>query len=162
MYVIWRKRKREHYAGWGEVGDVRLTPIIAQSRRVNGGPRQEHIACLPSIIESEIDEKNGVWFWDAVEEKLARLANRIPSEEAAKIRAALCKVVQRAALDDRRDVQEMRERIYILWLSLLWSLPDMRAGSLCEPIHTTAPHVLFNTLRTGPLPQGPQNWLSSP
>jgi hypothetical protein len=43
MYVIWRKRKREHASRRGNVGDVRLTPIIAQSRRLNGRPRQEHI-----------------------------------------------------------------------------------------------------------------------
>ncbi len=93
MYVIWRKRKREHYAGWNKVGDVRLTPIIVQSRRVNGKPKQEHIACLPSIIESSINEKEAIWFWGGVEEQLARLTNRIPREEMEKIRAALDKVV---------------------------------------------------------------------
>ncbi len=65
MYVIWRRRKREHYAGfWDniEIGDARLTPIIVQSRRVNGKPKQEHIACLPSIIESHINDKSAVWF----------------------------------------------------------------------------------------------------
>ncbi len=93
MYVIWRGRKREHYAGWGKIGDVRLTPVIVQSRRVDGKPKQEHIACLPSIIESSIDEKEAVWFWGGVEEHLARLTNRIPREEMEKIRAALDKVV---------------------------------------------------------------------
>ncbi len=105
MYVIWRKRKREHYARWYTVGDVRLTPIIAQSRRVNGKPRQEYIACLPSMIESQIDEKNGVWFWDRVEEKLARLTNRISPEEMEKIRAALSKVVP---VPDPKFAEELR------------------------------------------------------
>ena len=93
MYVIWRKRKREHYAGWDKVGDVRLTPIIVQSRRVNGKPKQDHIACLPSIIESQINDKSAVWYWAAVEKQLARLTNRIPREDMAKIRAALDKTV---------------------------------------------------------------------
>ncbi len=93
MYVIWRKRKRAHYAGWHSIGDVRLTPIIVQSRRVNGKPKQEHIACLPSIIESHISNNGAVWFWTAVEEQLARLTNRIPREDMEKIRAALDKVV---------------------------------------------------------------------
>jgi hypothetical protein len=98
MYVIWRKRKREHYAGWGKVGDVRLTPIIVQSRRVDGKPKQQHIACLPSIIESDI-EKGPVWFWDKTEEQLARMTNRIPPEEMEKIRAALEKVVPKPELE---------------------------------------------------------------
>ena len=93
MYVIWRKRTREHYAGWDNVGDVRLTPIIVQSRRVRGKPRQEHVACLPSILDSQINEKGAVWFWDAVEKQLTRLTNRIPCEEMEKIRGALDKVV---------------------------------------------------------------------
>ena len=93
MYVIWRKRKREHYAGWNKVGDVRLTPIIVQSRRVNGKPKQEHIACLPSIIKSEISDKSAVWFWTAVEKQLSRLTNRISQDDMQKIRAALDKVV---------------------------------------------------------------------
>ena len=93
MYVIWRKRKRAHYAGWNSIGDIRLTPIIVQSRRVNGKPKQEHVACLPSIIESHISDKSAVWYWAAVEERLARLTNRIPREDMEKIRAALDKVV---------------------------------------------------------------------
>ena len=93
MYVIWRRRKRKHYAGWNKIGDVRLTPIIVQSRRVNGKPKQEHIACLPSIIETNINDKNAVWFWTAVEEQLARLTNRISQDDLQKIRAALDKVV---------------------------------------------------------------------
>ncbi len=93
MYVIWQKRKREHNAGRNKIGDVRLTPIIAQSKRVNGKPRQEYIACLQSIIESHINEKTAVGFWRAVEERLARLTNRIPQEDMEKIRAALDKVV---------------------------------------------------------------------
>ena len=96
MYVIWRRRKREHYAGWWDsivIGDVRLTPIIVQSRRVNGKPKQEHIACLPSIIESHINENSAVSFWAAVEKQLTRLTNRIPREDMEKIRAALDKVV---------------------------------------------------------------------
>ena len=96
MYVIWRKRKREHYDGfWSgvKIGDVRLTPIIVQSRRVNGNPKQEHIACLPSIIESQINDKSAVWFWTAVEEQLGRLTNRISQDDMKKIRAALDKVV---------------------------------------------------------------------
>ena len=81
MYVIWRKRKREKYGGGGgfdKVGDVRLTPVIVRTRRVSGKPKQEHIACLPSIVESQINEKTAVWFWEGVEKRLARLANRIP------------------------------------------------------------------------------------
>ena len=96
MYVIWRRRKREHYAGfWNniKIGDVCLTPIIVQSRRVDGKPKQEHIACLPSIIESQINDKNAVWFWTAVEEQLARLTNRISRDDMQKIRAALDKAV---------------------------------------------------------------------
>ena len=96
MYVIWRKRKREHYAGWGQLGDVRLTPTIVESRRVDGKPKQEHVACLRSIMECDIGKKSAqVSFWDEVEEQLARLTNRIPPEQMDKIRAGLGKVVSK-------------------------------------------------------------------
>ena len=76
MFIIWRRRKREHYGGdFGdiEVGDVRLTPVVVESRRVNGKPKQEHIAVLPSFIESQTSSDN-TWYWAQVEKKLARLS----------------------------------------------------------------------------------------
>ena len=143
MYVIWRKRKREHYAGFHEVGEVRLTPIIAQSRRVSGGPRQEHIACLPSIIESDIDEKGCVGFWDAVEEKLARLANRIPPEEAAKIRAALSKV---APIPDPKYAEERRAYVEAVLGGVAKALsPDPEATRKTNK----AIHTFRDSLKTG-------------
>ena len=106
MYVIWRKRERKHYRGWGSIGDVRLTPVIVQSHRVDGKPKQEHVACLPSIIETEINEKSAVWFWRGVEEQLARLTNRIPHEEAEKIRTILEKTVPQPSPEFAKKFKE--------------------------------------------------------
>ena len=122
MYVIWRKRKREKYASrswFDKVGDVRLTPIIVQSRRVNGKPKQEHIACLPSIVESDIDEKTAVWFWKGVEERLARLTNRISHEDAENIRAALGRVVPPPAPEYAKELKAASDAHFNAMVSAL-------------------------------------------
>ena len=115
MYVIWRKRKREHYAGWGEIGDVRLTPIIVQSRRVNGKPKQEHIACLPSFMESHISGVSAVGYWAAVEKQLARLTNRISQDDLQKIRAALDKVVPKPEPEYANKLEAEMDSLAAAW-----------------------------------------------
>ncbi len=94
MFVIWRRRKREKYRDiwhYFQIGDVRLTPVVVESRRVDGKPRQEHIAVLPSFIERLTTEGDAVWYWGTLEEKLARLSNRISPDEMEKIREAIAK-----------------------------------------------------------------------
>ena len=90
MFVRWQKRKRRD-------GVTRLNAILCASSRVNGKPRQEHIAYLGAIDDVWLDEpRNDPQanlkrhdFWEKVEKRLAPLANRLGTDDHHKIREQL-------------------------------------------------------------------------
>jgi hypothetical protein len=59
-----RNRRRE---------DSRLTPVLVESVRIDGKPRQRHIATLPSITA----RRSPCRFWEGVTGKLNALGNRL-------------------------------------------------------------------------------------
>lgn len=76
--------------------DVRWTAILVESVRVDGEPRQRHIAFLASITDSRIAVDNQRrYFWDHVYDRLDHLGNRIPLEDRKKIEAAIALKVPR-------------------------------------------------------------------
>src|SRR5215471_963005 len=111
MYVRWQSRKRQApaFGGWsgdvrdkrgktvynkrgiplrtrkradGSVGqDVRWRAMLVESVRVDGQPRQRHVAWLGSITESQIDiVHQRRYFWDSVLDRLDKLGNRVSPE----------------------------------------------------------------------------------
>jgi hypothetical protein len=64
------------------------TAILVESVRVDGRPRQRHIACLGSITESPIEvDHQRRYFWDAIYDQLDRL--RIAIADRRKIEMAI-------------------------------------------------------------------------
>ena len=82
MFVRWQKRKRRD-------GVTRLNAILCESRRVDGKPRQEHIAYLGAIDDVWLDEPRNdpqanlkrYEFWEKAEKRLAPLANRLGTDD---------------------------------------------------------------------------------
>ena len=130
MYVRWQSRKRQRpaFGGWhgevrdefgyvynkrdsllrtrkradGSIGqDVRWTAVLVESVRTCGQPRSRHIALLGSITESgmEIDSQRR-HFWDAVLDRLDRLANRISIEDRRRIEVAIALKVPRLSREE--------------------------------------------------------------
>jgi hypothetical protein len=120
MYLRWQSRKRQTPAagGWcdevrdkagktvynergsflrtrkradGSIGqDVHWKAVIVENVRIDGQPRQQHIALLAGITESEIEiDDRRRFFWDAVHERLDRLGNRISIEDRRRIEKAI-------------------------------------------------------------------------
>src|SRR5262245_27829096 len=55
MFVRWQSRRRSRAEfGFGN-GDIRWMIVLVETTRVNGKPRQRHIAYLGSMTESAID-----------------------------------------------------------------------------------------------------------
>ena len=131
MYVRWQSRKRQQpaFGYWHDVvrdktGDVvrneRWTPLTARKRadgsigqdvswkavlvenvRVDGKPRQRHVAHLASIPESAIEiVHQRRHFWDAVHERLDRLGNRMSIEDRRQIEAAIASKVPRLSREE--------------------------------------------------------------
>ncbi len=90
MFIRWQKRKRRD-------GVTRLNAVLCESRRVDGKPRQEHIAYLGAIddvwLDQPLDDPGAnlkrYEFWEKAEKRLAPLANRLATDDHHKIREQL-------------------------------------------------------------------------
>ena len=81
---------------------IRLQVSIAESRRVNGKVRVEHIASLGSVGDpATIAER--VEFWSRLHQRLAKLANRIDAEAQGKIIGAIHARIPIVTVDEQRS-----------------------------------------------------------
>jgi len=117
MFVRWTSRKRrvpaygyqgkqlrDHSSPWGFVRtrretntqDVHWRAIMVEAVRVDGKPKQRHVAYLGGITQSAIAIiHQRCWFWDRVTQRLDRLRNRILPEDRRRIEAAVAQRVPR-------------------------------------------------------------------
>ena len=85
----------------------RLQASLMQTRRVSGKMRSEHIASLGSI-DAEVSVCERLAFWAKLPERIARLANRVGSDEHAKIYGALHARIPMVTAEEQRAIQEAR------------------------------------------------------
>jgi hypothetical protein len=88
MFIRWQRRYRE------KDGNNRWTAILAESRRVNGKPRQHHIATLGSITlpiayrpVGDVDDRCA--FWERASARLDRLGNQVSAADREHVEASL-------------------------------------------------------------------------
>jgi hypothetical protein len=109
---------------WRLVGGVvpcRLLVSLAESHRVDGGIRQEHIADLGAIEEhwvpGVVPETPVHWllsvavrsdFWVALDERLARLSNRLCADQVGPIRGTVQQRIPRPTDDEVAQVAAYR------------------------------------------------------
>jgi hypothetical protein len=106
MFVRWSIRKQ----------DARRCAALVESVRIDGQPRQRHIAYLASIIGNKIDNVHRRrWFWDRVHDRLDRLGNRMTIEERRRIEKIVAAKVPRLS----REEHEASVREY----SAIWTTP---------------------------------------
>jgi hypothetical protein len=121
MFIRWqhRKKTRPMFMGRGRThdgGDVRWTAILVESVRVDGKPRQKHIAYLESYFESDIDiVGEHCEFWDKISAHLDRLNNRISAGDRKKIEADIARKIRRPTKReceaDKRRSAKLRETL---------------------------------------------------
>ena len=80
MFVRWQSRVRAERNDWAlrEVGDITWNAILVESVRVDGKPRQNHVAYLGSFStrQAKISAQR-VYTWEHMLDRLDRLSNRI-------------------------------------------------------------------------------------
>jgi hypothetical protein len=87
-----------------------LRAVLVEAVRVDGRPRQRHIAYLGGIAGNRIADAEACWqFWKAVTERLNRLGNRISEEEQGKIIAVITAKVGEPPTQQQLD-DALRER----------------------------------------------------
>ena len=90
MFVRWqwwgqRRRKTVRYY-WSQPADAHA--VLVESVRIDGKPRQRHIAYLGSV-HHDPDVHYRAWWWHHMTARLDALGNRLPPDERPKIEAAL-------------------------------------------------------------------------
>jgi hypothetical protein len=112
MYIRWQSRKRNRAKFGGGHQDIGWSAILVESVRVDGKPKQQHVAYLAGFTESAIAAHPAQqrFVWDRIEDKLKRLGNRISDEDRdAIVKAVIQKIgkpptkAQRDALDRSRE-----------------------------------------------------------
>jgi hypothetical protein len=103
MFVRWIPRRRTRVSYFGRAarqGDTLLTAVLVEAVRVDGKPRQRHIAVLGSIYDSHLKAVGSrADFWTRVDARLAQLdvphraikaaiAKRVPCPTKREIAAA--------------------------------------------------------------------------
>jgi hypothetical protein len=98
MFVRWQKRERNSRRfPFGSCGtDTHWAAILAESKRVDGKPRQQHIAYLGGINDSalELPAHRG-YFWQEVTQQLDQLSNRVLKDDRTRIEEAIAEKVPR-------------------------------------------------------------------
>ena len=96
MYVKWQRRSRKRGGDY-----PLLTAVLVESRRVDGKPRQNHVAYLASIRERSIGEPGRAHdgFWASVEANLDAL--ELDNETRMKIEASIAERVPRMTAETR-------------------------------------------------------------
>jgi hypothetical protein len=114
MYVRWQSRRRRTSAyGQWEEGDIHWRAILVENTRVDGKPRQKHIAYLVGFTESRIKiAVQRCYLWDAVSARLDDLGNRITVADRERIEAAIAEKAPRPTAaqykaEARRSAREM-------------------------------------------------------
>jgi hypothetical protein len=79
----------------------RLQVSIVEPRRLAGKVRGEHVASLGSI-ETPLSVAGRIAFWQRVNDRLAKLSNRIDPEMQGKIRGDLHARIPMVTIDEQR------------------------------------------------------------
>jgi hypothetical protein len=110
MYLRWqtRNRKRSDFGPCWE-SDLSWYAILVEAVRIEGKPRQKHVAYLGSFTESQIALSNQrIFVWESMIERLDTLANRISPKDRKTIEAALAKKIGRRPTKSQRETAHRR------------------------------------------------------
>jgi hypothetical protein len=101
MFIRWQSRKRNiYYSYWGRkadpYGDVHWNAVLVESLRINGKPRQKHIANLCGFTEHQIKiPAQQIYVWKRAIKALDGLGKRITLKERRQVEASLAERIGR-------------------------------------------------------------------
>jgi hypothetical protein len=126
MFIRWQSRKRGSPAFGpsarirGRVVradtrklDVHWAAILVQAVRVDGNPKQEHVAYLGGITETAIEiQPQRCYFWEGVTECLDKLSGRITPDERMRIEQS---IAERVPLPTGVEFKQTAKAASALW-----------------------------------------------
>src|SRR5262245_19002184 len=86
MFLRWTSREGRSRSAFGPGPDRHWRAILVESVRINGKPRQRHVAYLVGFTEKQLKlPVQRVYIWETVEERLANLSNRVDAKSRESI-----------------------------------------------------------------------------
>ena len=140
MYVRWQRRTRKQGSRiHNHAIPVLVTATLVESRRIDGKPRQHHVAYLGGIRDTEI-QHDGCRdrFWEGAEAKLAAL--NLPESERVRIEAALEDVVPRLPAEQSATIRAERRRTRAFAAELNARLEAVRVKKRAHGGHVMVPN----------------------
>jgi hypothetical protein len=138
MYIRWQYRWRagrpQFDPYWQDDGtpvqDVHWSAIIVESTRVNGKPKQRHVAYLAGFTESAIKiDAQRCFIWDSITDRLDRLGNRITPADRQKIEAAVAEKVPRPTPVEYKEIA--RRSAQIIGCAIVHQWSKIRRSGIC-------------------------------
>jgi hypothetical protein len=115
MFVRWQQYRSKAQKSWvreWKDGHSRIKAILLESVRIDGKPRQRHIAFLGSIGKAVTNRKeHRPHFWADIRQRLDHLGNRITADDRAKIEAALAKRVPPLTASEQAEWETEQRRL---------------------------------------------------
>lgn len=125
MFVRWQKRARQwpkYGSHWNDDDtrrkDAHWAAILVESVRIDGKPRQRHVAYLGSIVESALTEETKChrgYFWRDIKERLDRLDNRIPAKDRVAIEKKIAEKVPPISDGEFQDCLDAAPKLAKMW-----------------------------------------------
>src|SRR5271167_1639523 len=114
MFIRWTSRPRqtsEFGSDRWEKPDTHWRAIVVEAVRVDGKPRQKHVAYLVGFTESYAKTIDGrVNIWSEIAERLDELGDRITAIDRKKIEAAVAMRLPRPTTAERRNARRRSAR----------------------------------------------------
>jgi hypothetical protein len=120
MFIRWQNSKTVSRQKQNDKVN-RCRAILVESARIDGKPRQQHVAFLASYRPDWLPAAR-FRFWREASERLDRLGNRISLEDRHKIEAALVARVPRPSPEEQRQHDRETQQ----WLQGLRALVGSR------------------------------------
>jgi hypothetical protein len=135
MFIRWQSRKRR-FPAFGRYGksiatdlyppgfararegtnkqDVHWAAILVESVRIDGKPRQKHIARLCGFTDSAVEIPSQQCFlWQHIEERLRQLGDRISPADLKRIKAALIERIGKPPTKAQRAEVERKRKAWL-------------------------------------------------
>ena len=121
MFLRWQCRRRRH-PEWGTKiprADVLWSAVVAESKRVEGKPKQYHVCFLGSITESAIEAGRSGYneyanhdraiFFDLVSARLDALGDRLSPQDRQRIEAEIATKVPPFTEEELAWIEKQKE-----------------------------------------------------
>jgi hypothetical protein len=112
MYIRWQKRTSKAKKKWLHPDAARWSAVVVESVRIDGKPKQKHVAYLGSFDEVALEPDRVCWrdqFWIKITKRLDQLGNVIPPEDRQRIEAAIAEKIPPVTPDQHAECVRGRE-----------------------------------------------------